>query len=95
MYADITGELSANGFEISAVTVWRILRKAGFRKMKPIRKPGLIKKMKIKCLKWCIEYKDWTLEDWKNVIWSDKISVILLYRHGSYCMWRKLDKAFI
>ncbi|KAK0750298.1 hypothetical protein B0T18DRAFT_389741 [Schizothecium vesticola] len=31
---------------VSAMTIWRILRKAGMRKTKPTRKPGLVKGMK-------------------------------------------------
>lgn len=42
--ADIAGELSLEGLEISATTVWRILKTAGLRKTKPTRNPGLTKK---------------------------------------------------
>ena len=61
--ADLAGDLSQDGINISAMTVWRILKKMGFRKTKPTRKPGLTKQMKEERLKWCLEYKDWTLED--------------------------------
>lgn len=44
--ADIAGELSLQGCDLSAMTVWRVLRKARFRKTKPTRKPGLTKKMR-------------------------------------------------
>ena len=44
--ADIAGELSDEGLDISASTVLRILKKAGFRKTKPTRKPRLTKKIK-------------------------------------------------
>jgi len=44
--ADVAGALSQEGFNISAATVWRILRKAGLKKTKPTRKPRLTKKMK-------------------------------------------------
>ena len=78
--ADLAGELSAEGLDISAITIWRILKLVGFNKIKPMRKPGLTKKMKEERLKWCLDYKDWTLEDWKCVIWSDETSVVLLHR---------------
>ncbi|KAH6879868.1 Transposase-domain-containing protein, partial [Thelonectria olida] len=55
--ADIAGELCSSGFEISATTVWRILRKAGFRKTKPTRKPGLTKKMRQARLSWCLQHQ--------------------------------------
>jgi transposase len=41
--ADIAGDLSQDGLDISASTVWRVLRKAGYKKTKPTRKPGLTK----------------------------------------------------
>ena len=52
--------------------------KAGFHKTKPTRKPGLTNKMKMERLKWCLDHKDWTLEDWENVIWTDETAVVLL-----------------
>jgi transposase len=51
--------------------------------------------MKEERLKWCLAYKDWTLEDWKRVIWSDETSVVLLHRRGGYRIWRKLDERFL
>ena len=93
--ADLAGELSEEGIEISAATVWRILTKAGMRKTKPTRKPGLTKKMRAARLAWCLEHRDWTLDDWKNVIWSDETSVILLHRRGGYRVWRTKDEAFV
>lgn len=47
--ADIDQELSNSdtGVNISPMTVWRILRKAGMKKTKPTQKPGLTKKMRI------------------------------------------------
>jgi hypothetical protein len=77
------------------MTIWRTLRGAGFKKTKPTRKPGLTKKIQQDRLDWCLQRKDWTLEDWKNVIWSDETSVILLHRRGSYRVWRKADEAFV
>src|SRR3954451_11096701 len=39
--ADLAGEFSDAGFDISAMTVWRGLKIFGFKKTKPTRKPGL------------------------------------------------------
>jgi transposase len=82
--ADIAGDLSKDGLDISASTVWRVLRKAGYKKTKPTRKPGLTKKMRDERLAWCREHEDWTLEDWKNVIWTDETAVVILHRRGGY-----------
>jgi transposase len=55
--ADLAGELSQEGIEISSSTVWTILKKAGLRKTKPTRKPGLTKKMRAKRLAWCLAHE--------------------------------------
>ncbi|KAK1914276.1 hypothetical protein P3342_007522 [Pyrenophora teres f. teres] len=85
--ADIAGDLSL--YNVSSTTVWRVLKAAGYHKTKPTRKPGLTKKMRQERLNWCLAHKDWTLEDWKNVIWSDETSVLLNHRRGGYRVWRK------
>lgn len=94
--ADLAGELSEElDVDISATTVWRCLKKLGYRKTKPTRKPGLTQKMRDDRLQWCKEHKDWTLEDWKRVIWSDETSVLLGHRRGGYRIWRKADESMV
>lgn len=41
------------------------------------KKLGLTEKMKKACLIFYKVYKYQTLEDWKNVIWTDKTSVVV------------------
>jgi hypothetical protein len=93
--ADLAGELSEEGIDISASTIRRILKKAGFRKTKPTRKPGLTKKMMETRLQLCLRHKDWTLEDWKVVIWSDDTAVVLLHRRRGYRVWRTAEEQFV
>ncbi|KAL5610411.1 hypothetical protein FOBRF1_006528 [Fusarium oxysporum] len=93
--ADIAGELSLQGIDISKTTVKRNLKAAGYRKTKPTRKPGLTKKMQKERLDWCTAHRDWSVEDWKAVIWSDETSIILLHRRGGYRVWRKADERFL
>lgn len=90
--ADVAGSLSVKGIDISASTVWRVLREAGFHKTKPTRKPGLTQKMRDERYKWALDHKDWTLEDWKNVVWTDETSVVLGHRRGGYRVWRKPEE---
>ena len=77
------------------MTIWRCLKRLGFKKTKPTRKPGLTKKMKEDRLQWCLNHEDWTLDDWKNVIFTDETSVVLNQRRGGYRLWRTPDEAFI
>ena len=93
---DLTGYLSEeNNQEVSAITVWRALRSLGFKKTKPTRKPGLTQKMRDDRLRFCIDHQHWTLEDWKNVVWSDETSVVLNHRRGGYRIWRTAEEAFL
>lgn len=86
--ADLAGELSGEtGLNISATTIWRILKRAGLRKTKP--------KIKAEGLTWCLEHQHWTLEDIKNVIRSDETSVVLFRRRRGYRIWRSKDEAFV
>lgn len=78
----------------SSATVLRILKKHGLKNVKPTRKPGLSREQQLKRLAFALEHKDWTLEDWKNVIWSDETSVILGHRRGSVRLWRTPEEAY-
>jgi len=55
----------------------------------------LTQKMIKERLEWCRQHEHWTLEDWKNVIWTDETSVVLLHRRGGYRLWRKADEAMV
>ena len=75
---------------LSERTIHRVLKRLGYRKVKPTVKPGLTEEMRKARLKFAIEHKDWTLEDWKNIIWSDETSVILGQRRGGHKVWRQV-----
>jgi hypothetical protein len=62
---------------VSASTVYRVLKEHSYGVYKRTVKLGLTKEQMQERLKWCLEHKDWTLEDWKNVIWTDETSVQL------------------
>lgn len=85
---DLSEDLAKRGIKASPMTVWRVLRSASFRKTKPTRKPGLSPAAKAARLQWCLERKDWTLEDWKKVIWSDETAIVLGSRRGYLRVWR-------
>jgi len=49
-------------------TILRWLVKEGFKNVKITFKPGLNKAQKMRRLEFTIEYRDWTIEDWKKVV---------------------------
>jgi len=44
-------------------------------------------------LAWCLLHKDWTLEDWKRVIWTDETAVVGGNVRGKRRIWRRADEA--
>ncbi|KAJ6262080.1 hypothetical protein Dda_0017 [Drechslerella dactyloides] len=79
----------AGTVKLSHQTVSTILRRNKFKKLKPTRKPGLTPAIRQARLDFALRHKGWTLEDWKQVIWSDETSVVLGQRRGSYKLWRQ------
>jgi len=79
---------------ISDRSVHRALRRRGYKPLKPTKKPGLTEANKVARLKWCLEHQDWTLEDWKNVIWSDETSVTWGGQRGRIRVWRTSSEAY-
>jgi hypothetical protein len=78
---------------VSASTVYRVFIAEGYGVFKRTVKPGLKEADKQKRLDWCLEHR-WTLEQWKNVIFSDETSVVLGGAGGKRRIWRKKDETF-
>lgn len=68
--------------EVSLISILRMLKRRKFRPCKVTKKPGLTPAIKEARYQMALRFKDWTLEDWKNVIFSDETSVILGYQRG-------------
>jgi hypothetical protein len=86
-------EILAFDSGISYISVWRILRKHGFKVVKPSWKPGLTEAAKQARYAFAKRFAHWTLEDWKRVIWTDETSVILGHRRGAIRVWRTIEDA--
>ena len=84
----------AREFNLSREVIRKILRKRGYKKTKPTRKPGLTQAMREARLHFAKRYEHWTIEDWKQVIWTDETSVVLGHRRGGYRVWRRSNEAF-
>jgi len=84
-----SAEYLSREVEISSSTVQRILKRQGYSKTKPTRKPGLTAAQKQARLAWCLQHKDKPDSWWHNIIWTDETSVLLGQRRGGYKIWRK------
>lgn len=81
---ELQKDLQHAGVEVSAITVRRRLLEVGRKARKPLKKQLLTKKMRQKRLAWARKYKNWSVEDWKKVLFSDETHFFVQGRHSKY-----------
>ena len=59
----------------SEQTIRRRLRETNIKKYKAVNRPLLTKKQIAARLKWAREHRNWSLEQWRRVLWSDETMV--------------------
>ena len=82
-----------NAPKVSPRTVRRRLTEAGYPARKARKKPLLTKRHRRDRLKWAKEHKDWTVEQWRNVLWSDEAPFTLFPRSGNMYVRRQPGEA--
>lgn len=70
-------------------TVRNRIKKEGFAGLVAVKKPWLSNKNIKLRLKWAKKHATWSIEDWKNVIWSDETKIQLFGSDGITRAWRK------
>ena len=70
---------------VSSDTVRRVLKKHSFKAVTKKKKPLLARRNKDKCLVFARKYQEWTVEDWKRVIWSDETKI------NDWVRWKRMD----
>ncbi len=73
---------------ISERTTHRTLKQMGYSRI-PHRVPLLSAKHRHWRLKFTQDHQNWTIEDWKNVAWSDESRFLLRHSDGRVRIWRK------
>ena len=73
--------------------VRRVPRKAGLKSIKKKKKPFLSKKHRKQRLDFAQKYANWTVEDFKRVIWSDETNINRMASDGLKWTWRKPQHA--
>jgi transposase len=87
---EVTKTLRAmTGESISVKTVRRALKKAGMRAVVKRKRPLLTKRHRKARMDFALAHKDWTLEDWKRVVWSDETKINRLGSDGRKWVWKK------
>ncbi len=67
---------------ISERTTRRTLKQMGYSSRRPHRVPLLSAKNRKRRLKFGQAHQNWTIEDWKNVAWSDESRFLLQHSDG-------------
>jgi len=80
---------AAAGHSISSKTVRRKLSHAGMKAVVKAKRPLLTASHRAQHLNWALAHEDWTLEDWKRVVWSDEIKINHLGSDGRTWVWKK------
>uniref|UniRef100_A0A914D0N1 Transposase n=1 Tax=Acrobeloides nanus TaxID=290746 RepID=A0A914D0N1_9BILA len=82
------------GVNIKIRTARNILIKAGLRGRRPAKKPWISKKNRSARLKFAKEHKDWTIDQWKRILWSDESKKNLFGSDGIRFVRRPAGKRF-
>ena len=79
---------TVNSISLSTQTIHRGLKKQGMKAIKKPKKPYLRPHHKRMRMEFAEKYKDWTVEDWKRVIWSDETKINCLGSDGETWGWK-------
>ncbi len=74
---------------ISERTTHRTLKQMGYSSRRPHRVPLLSAKNRKRRLQFAQAQQNWTIEDWKNVAWSDESRFLLQHPDGRVRIWCK------
>ena len=74
---------------LSPSTVCPKLKKAGLKAVVKTKRPLLSAKHRKARLDFAHAHKDWTLDDWKRVVWSDETKINRLGSDGRKWAWKK------
>ncbi len=74
---------------ISERTTRQTLKQMGYSSRRPHRVPLLSATNRKRWLQFEQAHQNWTIEDWKNIAWSDESRFLLQHSDGRVRIWRK------
>lgn len=90
---DVQKSLKSNGkIAVSENTVRRVLYRNGLSSRVKRKKPYLKKKHHQTRLKFAKRYKDWGVEEWSKIIWSDESKFMIFGSDGRKYCWKKSEE---
>src|SRR5258708_27689222 len=77
---------------LSSETVCLRLKKAGWKAVVKKKRPMLSRHHRKERMDFAVSHKEWTLADWKRVVWSDETEVNHLGSDGRKWAWKRVDE---
>jgi len=80
---------------VSSQTVRNLLKKNAFKAVTKKKKPLLKPVHRKKRLAFALKHQNWTVDDWKRVIWSDETKINRIGSDGKQWVWKKVGEGLI
>ena len=77
----------------SVQTLRNHLKDTGMKAVVKKKRPLLLKRHRKACMDFALAHKDWTIEDWKKVVWSDETKINRLGSDGRQWVWKKAGES--
>ena len=74
-------------------TIRNVLKKDGFRAGTKRKVPLLKKTHQQQRLKWALEHANWTVEDFKRILWTDETKINRIGSDGKVYVWKKQEES--
>jgi len=74
---------------VNPQTVRNALKKNDYVAVVKVKRPLLTKAHRQRRLKWALEHQNWTVEDWKRVLWTDETKINRIGSDGRVYVWKK------
>jgi transposase len=81
------------GVVVSTNTVRRVLKESGLHASPKVKKPMLSLRHRKARMEFAIRHKDWTVDDWRKVVWSDETKINRLGSDGREWCWKNPGEA--
>jgi transposase len=85
------------GLALHNISVWTIRRRIAasgeFKSYWAAKKPFISERNIQRRLEWCIAHQNWTIEQWRRVIWTDESPFILRFC-GKRRVWRRHNERY-
>ena len=75
---------------VTVPTLRRSLKKRGYSRCKTLRKPPLSQETRRVHHVWALEHINWTVDQWRNILWTDETWVTSGFHTGTSWMSRQV-----